>query len=311
MRDRAANWAAIWITTLFLPYCFTMILSGSYVDRQEKERSGISLIDQQGKQIDMEEFLPYMIGGEINLDYEEETLKAQAVIARTNLIKALDGKKEEKIENLSLEYLTQADFENSFGEKKRARILNQLQQAVRDTKGEVLTWNHNYIEAVYHQVSIGMTVSAQEMYGKEIPYLISVDSSQDVESEEYMTIKEIQKSEALSLLKSKNKGKDLTEKNLMDQLKIEEKTDSGFVKKVTVGKDRMTGEEWKELFSLPSSNFYLEEYEGKVRMIVLGQGHSMGMSQYGANEMAKEKKSYVDILSWYYPGTKITKVESE
>lgn len=309
MRDKAANWAAIFITTLFLPYCFTMMVSGAYVDRKAKEQSGITLIDSQGEKIDMEEFLPYMIAGEIDLEDEEETLKAQAVIARTNIMRALNGKTEEKIENLSLVYLPQADFENSFGEKKRERIMAQLKKAVRETAGKAITYNNEYIEALYHQVSIGTTVSAAEVYGKDIPYLTAVDSSQDVESEDYMTIKEVEKEEALNLLKSKIKGTVLTTDNLMDQLKIEEKTASGFVKKVKAGEETLSGDDWKTIFSLPSTNFYLEEYEGKLRIITLGQGHCMGMSQYGANEMAKEEKSWKDILAWYYPGTKIKDIE--
>lgn len=309
MKDRATNWAAVFVTTLFLPYCFTMIVSGAYVDQQAKERSGITLTDSQGTKIDMEEFLPYMIAGQMNLEYEEETLKAQAVIARTNVMNALKGKTEEKIDNLSLVYLAPADFENSFGEKKRERILGKLRQAVKNTAGRVLTYEDNYIEALYHQVSIGTTVSAAEIYGKDIPYLTAVDSSQDVESEDYMTIKENEKEEALSLIKTKIKGEGLTADNLMEQLKVGEKTQSGFVKTVQIGEETLKGEEWQALFDLPSANFYLEEYEGRLRTISLGQGHCMGLSQYGANEMAKEGKSYKEILSRYYPGTQLSKIK--
>lgn len=309
MKDRATNWAAIFVTTLFLPYCFTMIVSGAYVDQQEKEKSGITLTGSQGERFDMEEFLPYMLAGQINLEYEEEALKAQAVIARTNVMNTLKGKTEEKIDNLSLVYLAPADFENSFGEKKRERIMGELRQAVRNTAGKVLTYENDYIEALYHKVSIGTTVSAAEIYGKNIFYLTGVDSSQDVESEDYMTIKEIQKEEALSLIRTKIKGENLTPDNLMTQLKIGEKTQSGFVKTVQIGTESLSGEEWQALFGLPSTNFYLEEYEGRLRTISLGQGHCMGLSQYGANEMAKEEKSYKEILAWYYPGTKLSKIE--
>jgi stage II sporulation protein D len=94
----------------------------------------------------------------------------------------------------------------------------------------------------------------------------------------------------------------------MDQLNMEEKTESGFVKTVKIGEEILTGEEWKEMFSLPSTNFYLEEADGKLRMITLGQGHCIGLSQYGANEMAKEEKSWEEILSWYYTGIELSKI---
>lgn len=309
MKDKVTNWAAFFITTLFLPYCFTMMVSGTYVSSQEKYQSKITLIDAEGEKMDMEEFLPYMIAGEIDLDSEEETLKVQAVIARTNLMCQLNGKKEGNIKDLSLVYLEPEEFENSFGEKKRERIMKNLKKAVNETTGKVLTYEGEYIDALYHQVSIGTTVSAEEIYGKKVPYLIGVDSNQDVESENYMTIMEIEKEEAVEKIKTKINGDGLTKENLIENLKIGEKTESGFVKTVLIGKETLTGEEWKELFVLPSTNFYLEEYEEKLRIITLGKGHCIGLSQYGANEMAKEEKSYREILKWYYPGTEITTLE--
>jgi stage II sporulation protein D len=307
MRDKAAKWAAIFITTLFLPYFFTMVVSGAYEQEQE-ETSGIVLIDEKGNKIEMEEFLPYMVAGEIDWESEEETLKAQAVIARTNLLRALDGKEEEELKNISLVYLSADEIEKSYGEKKREEILSRLKKAVQETKGMVMTYQGEYIDALYHSVSIGTTVSAEEIYGKDIPYLIGVDSSQDVEAENYMTIKEVGLEEAVNSLKEKIKGENLTAEQLMDQLNMEEKTESGFVKTVKIGEEILTGEEWKEMFSLPSTNFYLEEADGKLRMITLGQGHCIGLSQYGANEMAKEEKSWEEILSWYYTGIELSKI---
>lgn len=308
MKDGAARFLAVLMATLFLPYCFTMIVSGAYEEQQEKDKSGIALIDSQGTQWDMEEFLPYMIAGEIDLDYEEEAIKAQAVIARTNVMHAMEGKKEEKIDSLSVAYLSQTDFENSFGEKKRERILSDLKKAAKNTAGKVLTYDGEYIEALYHKVSIGTTVSAEEVYARKIPYLIAVDSSQDVESEDYMTVMEEEKQHAVELLKSKGKGAALTGDNLSEQLSIAEKTPSGFVKTVQIGQEILSGEEFQELFQLPSTNFYLEEYDGRLRIITLGQGHCMGLSQYGANEMAKEEKTMEEILSWYYPGTRLARI---
>jgi stage II sporulation protein D len=307
MRDKAAKWAAIFITTLFLPYFFTMVVSGAY-EKETEEASGIVLIDEEGNKIEMEDFLPYMIAGEIDWESEEETLKAQAVIARTNLLRALDGKEEEELKNISLVYVSEDELEKSYGEKKREEVLSRLQKAVKETKGVVMTYQGEYIDALYHPVSIGTTVSAEEIYGKDIPYLIGVDSSQDVEAENYTTIKEVGLEEAVRLLKEKIKGENLTADQLMDQLNLEEKTESGFVKTVKIGEETLTGEEWKEMFSLPSTNFYLEEADGKLRMITLGQGHCIGLSQYGANEMAKQEKSWEEILSWYYTGIEFSKI---
>lgn len=82
------------------------------------------------------------------------------------------------------------------------------------------------------------------------------------------------------------------------------------MQKIKVGEEELTGEEWRELFSLSSDNFYIEEYEGKIRMISLGKGHGMGLSQYGANVMAKQGKNYQEILKHYYRDVELEIMDS-
>lgn len=308
MKEKMIEWMFLLFTTLLVPCFITLIISGTE-KRQEELFSGILLEYENGQIVDMEEFLPYMIAGEISLDYEEETLKAQAVVARTNLMRELNGKKEAKVTDLSLNYLTPEKFEASLGEKTKYNMMNKLKRAVKDTYSQVLTYQNSYIEALYHPVSIGNTVSAEEIFGKTRPYLVAVTSSQDVESEQYMTIKEIPLLEALHILQGENIAKELTEDTLYSFLQVEEKTENGYVKQIAVGNQKITGDRFKEIFQLNSTNFYLEEKEGSLRMIVLGKGHGIGLSQFGANVMAKEKKGYKEILKKYYPGTKIQKIE--
>ena len=94
-------------------------------------------------------------------------------------------------------------------------------------------------------------------------------------------------------------------------IRIKEKTGNGYVKKVQVGKYVMTGEAWAKCFQLNSTNFYLEPYDGKLRMVALGKGLGLGLSQYGANELAKDGKSYKKILKYYYTGIQITKMSDQ
>lgn len=308
MKDKMMEWIFLLVTTLLVPCFITVFIAGTE-NRQEERKSGITLEYENGQKVDMEDFLPYVIAGEISLDCEKETLKAQAVIARTNLMRELNGKKEEKVSELSLNYLTPEKFEASLGQKTRENILNKLKRAVNDTGGKVITYENTYIEALYHQVSIGTTISAEEIFGKARPYLVSVSSSQDVESEEYMTIKEVTVQDAWKDLQNKNIGKSLTEDTLLQAIKVEDKTESGYVKQVTIGTEKVSGNQWKDIFGLNSTNFYLEEYNGNLRMIVLGKGHGIGLSQYGANKMAQENQSYQEILKYYYPGTEIKTIE--
>lgn len=310
LNETMIEWIFVLFTTLLLPCFLTLLIAGTEAKEEEK-KSGILLEYESGQKVDMEEFLPYMIAGEIDLDYEVETLKAQAVIARTNLMRELDGKKEMKVDHLSLTYLTPEKFEESLGEKAREKIWYKLKKAVRSTSGQTLVYENNYIEALYHGISIGSTVSSEEIFGKARPYLISVTSSQDVEAKEYMTVTEWTPEKVLSLLNSEKKAMTFTYETILSSLKISEKTASGYVKEVSIGEEKISGDEWKALFGLNSTNFYLEEYNGNLRMITLGKGHGIGLSQYGANCMALEKMDYRSILKKYYPGATIKENSSK
>ena len=79
------------------------------------------------------------------------------------------------------------------------------------------------------------------------------------------------------------------------------------MKQVSIGTEQLSGDEWKRLFGLNSTHFYLEEQDGQLRMIVLGKGHGVGLSQYGAERLAEEGWNWKDILMKYYPGTMLTK----
>ena len=94
-------------------------------------------------------------------------------------------------------------------------------------------------------------------------------------------------------------------KILKSSLKITKHTENGFVQEITAKDNKWTGEEWKKIFALNSTNFYLENYNGKLRMVTVGKGHDMGMSLYGANALAEKQITAATILSYYYPGTKV------
>lgn len=309
MKERWAEWLCLFVTTLFLPGMVTLFVSGT--GKEQASESGISILYENGEKVDMEEFLVYMLAGQIDLDVEKETLKAQAVICRTNLMRELDEKTEEKASKLSVVYLSPDKFESSFGDKSREEVKKKIRDAVQATKGQTMVYDDHYIEALYHAVSIGTTISSEEYFGKARPYLVPVESSQDVEAEEYMTMKTWTKEEANAILLEAVEGQAAVQEDLLSSVKIEEKTENGYVKTVAVGSEHISGDEWKALFDLNSTNFYLEEQEDRFRIIVLGKGHGIGMSQFGANELAKEGWEYRDILMKYYNGVTFYDIEQE
>ncbi len=287
--------------SLFLPDIGTMIITGKTGGNQRK--MGVIVTLENGDQIDGEDFVIGMAASELSYAREEEALKAWVIVCRTNFVKAVGDKKEVKAEDLSLDYISEDELEQNNGRKVWLELNNRLEEASEETFGQVLCYGGSLIDALYHPVSIGKTVSASEIYSVDVPYLISVDSSQDVESEEYMDVKIMSYKDCVKMLS--DAGYTETEESCKNNLKIEKQTENGFVQSVKTKDNKWTGEEWKDIFSLNSTNFYLENYGDRLRIVTIGKGHSMGMSLYGANALAQKDLSAATILSYYYPGTEL------
>lgn len=289
-----------------IPYLITV----SMTIRKEKKEINFETYDSgykiiSGKEeIDLEKYLLEIMPGQISMDYEEETLKAQAVILRTDILRRMGKSKTMKEENLPYQRQSDTELKKALGNKKY-EIKDQLRKrCVSDTIGKVLFYGNSLIQPYYHGISVGTTLDAEEWFGKKIPYLKAKDSVRDVEAPEYMTVQNITYGEIVKKLKEK-KGKELKVDELKKNLCLKRTTRNGYVKEVQAGTMIVSGELWAEWFHLSSNNFYLEAYDGKVRMICLGKGNGIGFSQYGANEMAKDAKGYEKILKYYYSGIKI------
>lgn len=287
--------------SLFLPGICTMLITGKTGGNQRK--MGVIVTLENGDQIDGEDFVIGMAASVLSYAREEEALKAWVIVCRTNFVKAVGDKKEVKAEDLSLDYISEDELEQNNGRKVWLELNNRLEEASEETFGQVLCYGGSLIDALYHPVSIGKTVSASEIYSVDVPYLISVDSSQDVESEEYMDVKIMSYKDCVKMLS--DAGYTETEESCKNNLKIEKQTENGFVQSVKTKDNKWTGEEWKDIFSLNSTNFYLENYGDRLRIVTIGKGHSMGMSLYGANALAQKDLSAATILSYYYPGTEL------
>lgn len=296
---------------LLIPTISTLLISGNMGVADRK--MGITVEMKNGEKMDGEQFVIGMAASELSYIKEEEALKAWMIVCRTNFVKAASGENSSKKQkNLNLDYVSMKELEENNGRKAYLEIKKRLEDASDATFGQVLTYENKYADALYHEVSIGKTVSSEEIYSVAVPYLISVDSSQDVESPDYMDVKILPYDEVLQKLIKADKSGDLAKtdkkqniKILKSSLKITKHTDNGFVQEIMAQDNKWTGEEWKKIFDLNSTNFYLENYNGKLRMVTVGKGHDMGMSLYGANALAKKQLSAATILSYYYPGTKI------
>ena len=262
------------------------------------------------KNIDVEEYVAGIMSGVISPEYNIEALKTQAVLIRTNVLKEMEEKKSNDDSDMSYEYLTKEDRETLWGRKKYDKYEAVIEKAVSDTAGKVLRKEGSLIMAMYHEVSIGKTASASEILDEDISYLQSVDSSSDVEAKNYMNIYEFSyedirrlQEEYIENVNSTNQ-KDI-EKTDKIVVEVTESTENGFVKTAAVGADTYSGEEVREMLGLASTNYYVENIEDGVRIVCLGKGNCLGVSQYGANHMADKGSSMEEIIAHYYKDVNI------
>lgn len=290
-----------------IPYLITVFMASKNEKKEidfDSYDSGYQIETEDGKEIDLESYIWMILPEQISLDYEDETLKAQAVILRTDLIRRMGKEKKIKEEELPYERISDEKLKEALGSKKYSLRDQARKRAVSETLGKTIVYNDDYIEPFFHGLSVGTTLSGEEWFGEGYPYLKEKDSLGDVESGDYMSVSVVTYGKILEKIKDAYKT-EMTTDQLQKSLSVSQATKNGYVKEVKTGEIKIPGTLWAQWFSLASNNFYLESYDGKMRMICLGQGNGLGMSQYGANQMAAEGSDYQEILKYYYTGVKI------
>ena len=227
-----------------------------------------------------------------------EAIKAQAVIARTYMLRRELGIIEEgelsKMSKEEMQALWKEDFED---------IYEIYEQASETTKGEVIVYEDELIEPVYHKESAGYTRDALSLYQIDIPYLKAVESEGDrIKNEKVML-----KTEMIERLKNKYPQILLNDQYLENQIQIVARDKSGYIESLQIGNVLMEGEVFRELFELQSSAFTIRGEKDTILFSTFGIGHGVGLSQNGANQMALLGKTYKESLEHYYTDIKITK----
>lgn len=279
---------------LLLPLLLTVFLSGREVLRIKK-------------QWNMEALLPMMMCREIPWEYEEEMKKVQAVLTRSSLYLRIEetGMDGEDWEKLWREVKT-AQHQKGYQQAYRS-----MEAAAKDTEGEMLFYGSKVCEGVFHRISSGATRDGLEVFGKmEKGYLLSVDSNWDMYGEGYLSGHYFSEEALRKQLEKAYPGLVFTEESPEKQINMYKRDKVGHILSLTVGNKTISGEEFRKLLELPSSNFTMQATDGKIRFLCKGQGHGLGLSQYGGNVLAKEGKSYKEILRYYFPECGVQKKDS-
>lgn len=261
----------------------------------EEQKTYVTIYRSNGSvlNLELEEYVIGVVGAEMPASFHTEALKAQAILARTYALKSLET-------GLRLtDNSSRQNFKNNEELKKvwgssYSTYYNKIKKAVEETKGMYLTYNGEIIDAVYHSTSNGVTEDAKNVWGNSVPYLVSVASPYDSTSSTFTSEKTISYEELSNKL-----GFIVT---LDTSFEIQSKTEGNRVLDIQIGTQVYNGVTLRNLLGLRSATFEVVKKENGVTFITKGFGHGVGMSQYGANGMAKNGSSYSNILKHYYKG---------
>ena len=285
---------------LLIPYIITLAWTGRTMGSVKRpEQTGRYIILDRGSAripMELEEYLIGVLAVEISPDCEMEALKAQAVLARTAVRRQMNGKDEVLESEIDMDYLGQGQMEEQWGEKLYPEYQKRLRTAISETTGEVVFWNGDYIEPLFHRLSAGATRDGTE----ETPYLSSVEEPEAVQGENYLFITLFSREELAERLNTMTESPGVTKEQVPEAIQIVEKDAAGYVESVLVGNKTYSGDVVRWALSLPSTAFHFELVEYGVRCTVKGIGHGYGMDQHGANERAKKGWTAEEILKFYF-----------
>lgn len=327
MKEKFKLYGSIFILIIFVPYLLTVWVRGNFGGKQTDP-----------VQTQIEEQLPFVVAREISIDSESECLKAQTIIARTNLWKSYqkalaevqtdedatekiqtgenESDKSKKTQDSNIDWSVFDSGLESYTEQELKKLwgisyesnMEKLRQAVEETKGEILTYEDLPIQAAYHYAANCKTRNASEVPGQEdCIWLQSVDSEDDMLADGFLNISYMEKQDFVNALAPIFQDEVLDAEQMPGALELSKRDSAGYVTEVTYGTTVANGEAVRQALQLNSACFYLSELEGKIRIVTKGIGHGLGLSQYGANELAKQGKNCREILTYYYTGVSIEK----
>lgn len=253
--------------------------------------------------VPFEEYVTGVLAGEMPTSFHIEALKAQAVAARSYVMKKMEYNKDrdyDVVDTIMNQVYLSDDYLRSVWKESYNDKINKIKTAVIETKGEYISYNGDVAEAFFFSTSVGATENSGEIFSKQLPYLVSVSSTWDEISPLYSTNKTISLKEFYNLL-------GLSYSDILDIEKIDT-TSTGRVNKIKINGNTFTGGQMIDKLNLRSSFFEITKDGENIVINTKGYGHGVGMSQYGAEGMARAGYTYDQILKYYYTGVEIKKI---
>lgn len=267
------------------------------------------------EEINLDEYLCGVISAEMPASYEIEALKSQAIVARTyTLYKIINSKPHGDEASIcdSFEccqaWISKEDRFSKWAAGTENENWNKIITAVNETKGKIITYDGKIINAFFHANSGGKTEIPVNVWGgTNYPYLQVVETSGEEGYTQYSSQVELTIDELINKFKEKYDDIEVNRENIIEEIKVLEYTESGRVKTLKLGNKSIAGTEVRSIVGLKSTNFDIEldADNNKIKFNVIGYGHGIGMSQTGADAMAKQGSTYEQIIKHFYVGVEI------
>jgi stage II sporulation protein D len=262
--------------------------------------------EKKVEHIPLEEYVIGVVAAEMPAEFELEALKAQALTARTYIVKQMINDQPISLPKganvtdtvMHQVYYSDEELRRIWGTDYEWKI-KKITEAVRATQGQILTYNNVPIEAAFFSTSNGFTENSEAYWENAFPYLKSVASHWDEQSPKFydrkiMSVAEFEQKLGVHLPKDGSVGVVIS------------RTPGKRVDIVEISGKRLKGREVREKLDLKSTDFTWMRKGNEIVITTKGYGHGVGMSQYGANGMAKEGKTYDQIVKYYYKDVQIS-----
>ena len=299
----------ITIILIILPFVIVQIFNQVEEKETHFEKNQIVRVKREKKnvieKIPLENYVMGVLSGEMPTTFPMEALKAQAVAARTYVLRKIEYAKNQEydvVDTVTNQVYYSNDELKERWKKEYNEKINLIQKAVLETKGEYLTYQGQIVNAFFFSTSTGYTENCEEVFQENLPYLRSVksdwekDISPVFEDSKTFTIQEFY--EKLNL-----------DSNFNFSIQVTKTTSTGRVKEIQINGKLFLASDVTKALGLRSSFFEITKNDNQIIIHTKGFGHGVGMSQYGAYGMAKNGSNYQEILKYYYQGVDIKKIE--
>lgn len=275
----------------------------------------------QTVEMDLEEYIKGVVACEMPGEFEVEALRAQAIAARTYAMSRMAMFSENGHPDHASAPLcdtVHCQVHHSTDELKdikssewMVKYWSKISDAVESTQGLVMTYENELVnQPLFHSTSGGKTENSEDVFTTAVPYLRSVESPYEGEAPHFKDSVTIDLSTFKSKIASKYTNLVIDVGSFSNSVEIKERSNGGRVSKIKIGNLILSGRDVREILGLRSANFTIQSEGDKVTFNTVGYGHGVGMSQWGANGMAREGHSYDSILKHFYQGVSIENLDS-